>query len=1405
MFLSIRFSQNRFFTYTLPNIKKTGKQALFRLFFPVQQALHSLRRTNRSDKPLPSALFIGMPIGIGIATAALLPIPLSLIGLIWAASPLLTALSADAPPPKPLTAAEKDRLLDWGRRSWTFFETQVSEDHPLPPAHCVEFPYLRTAAYTTPEAFAFYLIACLSACDLGWIDPFTLERRISLTLNAWKKLPTKNGLPYARYSIETSDSCKQSPIDTTACGIFALCMAALATGLAEYAPQNPALNSLSRQTAALWQAMDFGLLYDHSQQTLCKRLLPDGTLWGQIDFLMSTGQTAVFAALAAGQIDRNAWKRLRRPALHLGLQSEWGGLEEYFLASLFLPSADTGLIGQAKKYAWRRQRLKGLDDRVSEHMGEHIFVCASAHTFTPDGGLSEEEIPSGLPDLAVHCAVPPTKLAAPHAAFLALSMLPASAFDQLRQFEKAGALGQYGFYEALDYSANRTGLIVRMWKSAHIGQALAATVNYLKGNAFPQRLMRIPAFGALASLLTESADCSESTLPVQTVPSSVPLSASVSTAALNDSTSSVYLLGDSEWGVLWAKGERILPFYQGQNMAYPSSPHYLYEDGHFTGLLLFQKDQCLSTPVRLCKRENGKLTLAFQEAGQSALAALSFPEKGVLSLELSCNSSPSEITGLFCYTPPALNGIPFRLETLPSRHLLMISSADWTAALAADQLEDLFIRAEESPQPLGKCYMSKLLCRKGSFTEGCLLMPTCQIGGILPTGSTARILLAFGKTQEEVLQRIDRARAFYPDRVPSAPSNPSLYSQLPLPDGNGSSASYALTMQLQFLFENLKLRPVTVSSLNEKRNEQGIPKDDYAHLHRCLKGALHLLQKRQFKTDDHPIILLEKRNTATDELLKNCLLPPKRAELTAPPMPERTRIRLNEEKLTVEKGQDLPPVCRIYANRLCAFFADSYTPAFRFYGADSPTPIILTLPFPQLSVRQQISDGEFPNTAEAPVSPVLSLFAAASRVTYSSDSVCYTGEGYTVNVHLLPKWHALLLDITSDRPASIRLNRPAPDKSADGTDFWHQRGSFVDFCSKMTGENQTVFLLGSFRPAADRTYYLLREELNARMLRRISLFETVSLFSADKLTWQSPPPYPTPLIIHPAFSSDSPAAFPLRLFYTPELAFSDLIRLFSENDRTAQIAACLLWTKTTGRADLLRQKLPRSIGRESIYLCAARALEALYAERMAFVQSEENSPMSDMPPFPLLPYLSDAFAELAHEMGDHAGEALYRSWQFPADPFVQTESKEQDSASVPHSEMPSSDFKVADRTDKLEHIACQLLAGDCGGTAAWMDQIHSLPLFPAPEEAAALWALFWYGVIGYSETPEGFSLRPLLCHTFEGCTFTLRQNETLYRINLKRGAKTSCLLDGVPSENRFLFDKKAHFLEITVENFERKV
>jgi cyclic beta-1,2-glucan synthetase len=122
---------------------------------------------------------------------------------LWLVSPLI-ARRASLPPPESaaeqLSAADVGALRLTARRAWRFFETFVGpEDHALPPDNFQDDPAPIVTHRTSPTNIGLYLLATVTARDLGWIGTYEMVERLEATLATIGSLERFRGHLYNWY------------------------------------------------------------------------------------------------------------------------------------------------------------------------------------------------------------------------------------------------------------------------------------------------------------------------------------------------------------------------------------------------------------------------------------------------------------------------------------------------------------------------------------------------------------------------------------------------------------------------------------------------------------------------------------------------------------------------------------------------------------------------------------------------------------------------------------------------------------------------------------------------------------------------------------------------------------------------------------------------------------------------------------------------------------------------------------------------------------------------------------------------------------------------------------------------------------------------------------------------------
>ncbi|MDE1176436.1 MAG: glucoamylase family protein [Edaphobacter sp.] len=228
-------------------------------------------------------------------------------------------------------------------------------------------------------------------------------------------------------------------------------------------------------------AMEYGFLLVKSRKLLS--IGYDGVtgeLYGACyDLLASEARMAFFLAVAKGDIGQECWFRLDRShVLAKGracLVSWTGTMFEYMMPALWMKPYANTLITRALESAARIQQ-----DYV-KHMPWGISESGFARMDT-SGRYGYQAW--GIPQLALKYGAEDGPVISPYSTFLAMQMIRDSAIQNLHRMDGMGWLGEYGFYEAADYTEGREPRMVRSWMAHHQGMSLLALANLLHDDCF---------------------------------------------------------------------------------------------------------------------------------------------------------------------------------------------------------------------------------------------------------------------------------------------------------------------------------------------------------------------------------------------------------------------------------------------------------------------------------------------------------------------------------------------------------------------------------------------------------------------------------------------------------------------------------------------------------------------------------------------------------------------------------------------------------------------------------------------------------------------------------------------------------------------------------------------------------
>ncbi|MBQ8624448.1 MAG: hypothetical protein IJ424_08825 [Oscillospiraceae bacterium] len=411
-----------------------------------------------------------------------------LFALFFALMPAVLALSEHEVSKKEhrLSFKETKDLLQYAKDSWKFFNEYVTEaDNNLPPKSVQFSPVYRISHSTGPAEIGLYLISCLSAYDLKLITAQAMASRVETCLDSVDRLDKFDGCLFESYSTLTLTA-ESSVALSEDMGIYVTSLVCLSEGLRKLGKVYDKAQILAERLDRMIDLIDLSVFYDGVSGLMCKsfdcQTLTSGCEHHQ--HLMSASRLCSFYAVASKNVPKSHWQSLRRETLkcgfYSGLGSPHGSAEEFFLPEIFIKSPQGSIFYESLKFALYVSKKLGISKGLP-------FGLSKSGVCLFDSGLNYRTQNLG----AAKAAISPTNTSiysvSPHSAMLALDFGTHACTENLLKLKKAGAYGNFGFFEAVDYTSNDNQSVVKLLASRHVGQMIASCSNALNKGILQRR------------------------------------------------------------------------------------------------------------------------------------------------------------------------------------------------------------------------------------------------------------------------------------------------------------------------------------------------------------------------------------------------------------------------------------------------------------------------------------------------------------------------------------------------------------------------------------------------------------------------------------------------------------------------------------------------------------------------------------------------------------------------------------------------------------------------------------------------------------------------------------------------------------------------------------------------------
>ncbi|HEV2276791.1 MAG TPA: glucoamylase family protein [Acidobacteriaceae bacterium] len=246
------------------------------------------------------------------------------------------------------------------------------------------------------------------------------------------------------------------------------------------------LRAVSREAERWADNTDFTFLVNKDRMLLSigYELATDKVHWACYDMLASEARIATYIAVARGELSQQGWFKMSR--VHVTtygrsvLLSWTGTMFEYLMPALWMRSYPDTLLSKSIHGAVEIQRAFGREHGIPWGISESGYSDK-----TPEGHYHYQAY--GIPQISLKWDATAGPVVSPYSTFLALTVDPPAAIENLRRMADHGWTGAYGFYEAIDFRRGKNKPeAVREWMAHHQGMCMMGLLNLLADNVVQQ-------------------------------------------------------------------------------------------------------------------------------------------------------------------------------------------------------------------------------------------------------------------------------------------------------------------------------------------------------------------------------------------------------------------------------------------------------------------------------------------------------------------------------------------------------------------------------------------------------------------------------------------------------------------------------------------------------------------------------------------------------------------------------------------------------------------------------------------------------------------------------------------------------------------------------------------------------
>lgn len=274
-------------------------------------------------------------------------------------------------------------------------------------------------------------------------------------------------------------------------------------------PLRQRLIQLRDRARTLAFSMDFTFLYRKDRRLLSigYRVESNDLDEACYDLLASECRLTSLFAIAKGDLPTEHWYRLGRQVVPIGARGaliSWSGsMFEYLMPPLVMQERQGGILNQTNNLIVEEQMNHGRRLNIPWGISEAAFNAR-------DHNLNYQYTNFGVPTLGLKRGLGQNAVIAPYASILASQYKPLEALENLQKLRAVGALGKYGFHDAVDFTPTRVPegkrcAVVFNYYAHHHGMSIAAIANVVNNGKLRELFHSDPVVEAAELLLQEKA------------------------------------------------------------------------------------------------------------------------------------------------------------------------------------------------------------------------------------------------------------------------------------------------------------------------------------------------------------------------------------------------------------------------------------------------------------------------------------------------------------------------------------------------------------------------------------------------------------------------------------------------------------------------------------------------------------------------------------------------------------------------------------------------------------------------------------------------------------------------------------------------------------------------------------